>query len=74
MCCTFKWLNNMKEALVTIGIILAIISVMAFVVGFVMIFFESRRKLGLKVMLFSVIGFIIGFGTCFANFSLGPMH
>jgi len=39
-----------------------------------MIFFESRRKLGLKVMLFSVIGFIIGFGTCFANFSLGAMH
>jgi hypothetical protein len=64
----------MKETLVGIGIFLAIISVVAFVVGFIMIFFESRRKLGLKVMLFSVIGFIIGFGTCVANFSLGPMH
>jgi hypothetical protein len=64
----------MKETLVGIGIFIAIISVVAFVVGFIMIFFESRRKLGLKVMLFSVIGFIIGFGTCVANFSLGPMH
>mgnify|MGYP007072862730 FL=1 len=64
----------MKETLVGIGIFLAIISVIAFVVGFIMIFFDSRRKLGLKVMLFSVIGFIIGFGTCVANFSLGPMH
>lgn len=64
----------MKEILVTIGVILAMMSVIAFLVGFVMLFFESRRKLGLKVMLFSVIGFIIGFGTCFANFSLGAMH
>jgi len=64
----------MKETLVGIGIFLAIISVIAFVVGFVMLFFDSRRKLGLKVMLFSVIGFIIGFGTCVANFTLGPMH
>jgi len=64
----------MKDTLVTIGILLAIISAIAILVGFIMIFFESRRKLGLKVILFSIIGFIIGFGTCFANFSLRGMH
>ena len=64
----------MKDTLVTIGIILAIISAFAFFIGLLMVFFESSRKTGLKVLLFSVIGFIIGFGTCFANFSLGGMH
>lgn len=68
------YLINMKETLVTIGIILAIISAIAFIIGFFMLFFESQRKAGLKIMLFSVIGFVIGFGTCVANFSLGPMH
>ena len=64
----------MENALVTIGIILAIISVVAFVIGFIMLFFENQRKHGLKVMLFSLIGFIIGFGTCVANFNLGGLH
>lgn len=64
----------MKDTLVTIGIILAIISVVAFIIGFIMLFFENQRKHGLKVMLFSLIGFVIGFGTCVANFSLGGMH
>ncbi len=64
----------MKDSLVEIGILLAIISAITFVVGFIMLFFESKRKLGLKTMLFSVIGFVIGFGTCFTNFSLGGMH
>ncbi|MCZ8330821.1 MAG: hypothetical protein O9282_05875 [Flavobacterium sp.] len=64
----------MEDTLVTIGIILAIISIIAFAIGFIMLFFENQRKLGLKILLFSVIGFVIGFGTCVANFSLGGMH
>jgi hypothetical protein len=64
----------MKDTLVEIGIILAVISLIAFLIGFIMLFFESQRKLGLKIMLFSVIGFIIGFSTCAANFSMGSMH
>ncbi len=64
----------MKESLAGFGIILAIISIVSFCIGFIMIFSEKQRKLGLKILLFSVIGFIVGFGTCFANFSLGGMH
>ena len=56
------------------GIILAITSVIAFVIGFIMLIFNENKKLAVKVIIGSIIGFIVGFGTCFANFSLGGMH
>lgn len=50
---------------------LALVCLLAFVVGIIMLFFESSRKLAGKVILYAVIGFVIGFGTCAANFRLG---
>lgn len=60
----------MKDFLVNFGCFVAIISFIVFIVGFFMLFAESKRKLGLKFMLFSAIAFVIGFGTCAANFSI----
>jgi len=57
----------MEEVLVGLGIFLEIVSLISFIVGFVMLFFDKRRKLGLQMMLFSVIGFVIGFSTCVNN-------
>jgi hypothetical protein len=61
----------MKEGLMNSGIILAITSVVAFLIGIVMAIFGKNKKLAVKLIIGSIIGFIIGFGTCFANFSLG---
>ena len=44
-----------------------LISVITFAIGFLMLFFEEKRKLGLKMLLYSVIAIIIGFGTCVAT-------
>ncbi|WP_395063844.1 hypothetical protein [Flavobacterium sp.] len=60
----------MKDFLVSFGGFVAFVSFIVFIVGFFMIFAESKRKLGLKLMLFSAIAFVIGFGTCAANFSI----
>jgi len=57
----------MEEVLIGLGIFLEIVSLISFIVGFVMLFFDKRRKLGLQMMLFSVIGFVIGFSTCVNN-------
>jgi hypothetical protein len=42
------------------------LSILAFLIGFVMLFFESKKKLGLKLLIASGIVFVIGFGTCVA--------
>ncbi|GEM54613.1 hypothetical protein B0A58_03335 [Flavobacterium branchiophilum NBRC 15030 = ATCC 35035] len=57
----------MNGFLVTLGSFLALVCLLAFVVGIIMLFFESSRKLAGKVILYAVIGFVIGFGTCAAN-------
>ena len=64
----------MKETLASAGIMLAIVSVIAFFIGFLMLFWKSQQKLGVKILVSAIIGFIIGFGTCLANFSMGNMH
>jgi hypothetical protein len=62
----------MREALFSLGIIVACISPIFFLFGLIMaIFSEEKKKLGVKFLIGSVIGFIIGFGTCLANFSMG---
>jgi hypothetical protein len=60
----------MKDFIAQISMIVVIISVITFLVGFFMVFFESKRKLALKILLLSVIAFVIGFSTCVATFSL----
>ncbi|WP_396183806.1 hypothetical protein [Flavobacterium sp.] len=60
----------MDEFFVGFGIIVAILSLISFVIGIIMLFFESKRKLGLRIMVISIIAFIIGFGTCAAYFKL----
>ena len=60
----------MDEFFVGFGIIVAILSLISLVIGFILLFFESKRKLGLKMMVISIISFIIGFGTCAAFFKL----
>lgn len=60
----------MREFLVTIGSLLALVSVVAFFIGVIFLFFKDKREVGLKILLYAVIGFVIGFGTCTVNFSL----
>ncbi|CAM3855955.1 hypothetical protein FLBR109950_05305 [Flavobacterium branchiophilum] len=57
----------MRGFLATLGGFLALVCLLAFVVGIIMLFFESSRKLAGKLILYAVIGFVIGFGTCAAN-------
>ncbi|KFF17528.1 hypothetical protein [Flavobacterium hydatis] len=65
----------MEDFLVLIGVLIALISVLAFFFGIGrLIFISDDKKLSLKIILFSIIAFVIGFGTCAANFSLGDMH
>lgn len=59
----------MRDSIVTIAIILALISLVAFFIGFILLFFESKRKIAAKILLYSFIGFVIGFGTCTASIS-----
>lgn len=56
----------MSDFLVQLGICLFFLSIAAFGIGFIMLFFENRRELGLKIILGSVVAFIIGFGSCVA--------
>lgn len=60
----------MRDFLVTIGGLLAFISAIAFFVGIILLFFESKKKIGLKIVLCSLIGFVIGFSTCAVNLNL----
>lgn len=41
---------------------------------FMAIFNPNHKKIGVIMIISSVIMVVIGFGTCLANFSLGPMH
>ncbi len=54
----------------SISIFVVIISCITFLIGFIMLFYESKRKLALKLVLFSIIAFVIGFGTCLSTFNL----
>lgn len=47
-----------------------IISVVMFFVGLVLLFFESQKKLAVKILIYSAITFAIGFGTCVAVIAL----
>jgi hypothetical protein len=60
----------MDEFFVGFGIIVAILSLISFVIGIIMLFFESKRKIGLKIIVISIVSFIIGFGTCASYFKL----
>lgn len=64
----------MEKVLLSLGIILAVISGIAFIVSIFMLFFRKTKPIALKIMIISVITFIIGFETCLANFRLGSMH
>ena len=64
----------MKDALVDISIMLIFASAIAFITGLFVLFIENKRKFAVKLLIGSVIIFIISFGTCFATFSIGPMH
>ncbi|WP_395053578.1 hypothetical protein [Flavobacterium sp.] len=58
----------MDNFLTGFGAFIAFISFFTFIIGFFMLFDESKRKLGLKFMIFSLIAFIIGFSTCIGQF------
>lgn len=60
----------MNDILAQISMIIVGISTITFLIGFIMLFIESKRKIALKIVLYSVIAFVIGFGTCVATFSL----
>lgn len=60
----------MDEFFVGFGMIVALLSIISLVIGFIMLFFESKRKIGLKIIAISIVSFIIGFGTCAAYFKL----
>ena len=66
--------NNWGDFIVSAAIIIEMISVAVFFIGIVFLFIESKKKLGLKLIIGSVMSFIIGFSVCTANFTLGPMH
>jgi len=50
--------------------IVALISVITFIIGVFMQFSEKNKKLGLQMILYSMVAFVIGFGTCFATLTL----
>lgn len=64
----------MNDILAQISMIIVGISTITFLIGFIMLFIASKRKIALKILLYSVIAFVIGFGTCVATFTLGPIH
>lgn len=66
--------RNWSDFIVSAAIIIEMISVAVFFIGIIFLFIESKKKLGLKLIIGSVIAFIIGFSACTANFTLGPMH
>lgn len=60
----------MDEFFVGFGMIVAFLSFLSFIIGIIFLFFESKKKLGLKIIVISIVSFIIGFGTCAAYFTL----
>jgi hypothetical protein len=63
-------LNNWTDFLVSAAIIVEMISVVVFLIGIIFLFVESKKKLGLKLIVGAVIAFVIGFGSCTAGFAL----
>lgn len=47
------------------------LSILVFIVGLIMLFFERKRKLGVKLLIASGVFFLIGFGTCVALIKIG---
>ena len=60
----------MKNFIAEFSLFVIFISTLIFIIGFLMIFSEEKRKLGLKMLLYSVIAFMIGFGACVASVEL----
>ena len=61
----------MKDTLASVGMIVALLSGIAFIFGLLRaLFINDDKKFSIQIMVYSVIGFIIGFGTCYATFSL----
>lgn len=50
--------------------IILLICIVLFGVSFIMMFFESQRKLAVKIMIGCVITFVIGFGACIVGINL----
>lgn len=64
-----------SDTLASLGILIMILSVISFLVGFFMAIFSQKNRIkGISLLIGSIIGFIIGFGTCLANINLGGMH
>lgn len=60
-----------SDTLAGLGIVIMVLSIIAFITGFFMaIFSKVNRKKGVSMLIWSIIFFIIGFGTCVANFKL----
>lgn len=49
-----------------IGGIVAAISIITFIIGLFMQFFDKYKYKGLQLLLYSMVAFVIGFGTCVA--------
>jgi len=67
MAVAFNTNLKMQNFISQLCMFVILISVITFAIGFLMLFFEEKRKLGLKMLLYSVIAIIIGFGTCVAT-------
>lgn len=64
----------MKEFLANIGGFMAVVGILGFFIGIILLIASKDKKIAAKFILGSVIIFIIGFGTCASNFSLGNMN
>mgnify|MGYP003502892623 FL=1 len=53
-----------------IGGVVALISVITFIIGVLMQFSDKFKLQGLQMLLYSIVAFVIGFGTCVATLSL----
>ena len=53
-----------------IGGVVALISVITFIIGVLMQFSDKFKLQGLQLLLYSIVAFVIGFGTCVATLSL----
>lgn len=53
-----------------IGGLVALISVITFIIGVLMQFSDKYKQQGLQMLLYSIVAFVIGFGTCVATLSL----
>ena len=60
----------MEDVFFQLSLVVMFASICIAVLGFIFLFVESKRKLGLKMLLGAVIAFIIGFSTCVGTFNL----